>query len=141
MADITFSSYGSVIDPERADIGVYIAGTAITKGQAVYIATNGTLGVAYVDTNKVNVAALQYRGIALNSAAAGQVVSVLHCGTMSGFDLDDLDVGDILYLSEKSGAIADTASVGTVDAVPHGNTIKKVFRSVVSWTAEFEFTA
>lgn len=110
MADITRTA--AQIAPVYSDAGkceVYdlIAAATIAAGQAVYIDSDGAVGLA--DANGTGTR--EFRGIALNGAGAGQAVSVLVHGCIYGFTLDG-NADAFAYLSNTAGAIADTASVG-----------------------------
>lgn len=139
MTDIalTAAKIGAV-DPQKADILTFIAAEAITKGQAVYQTTSGTVGVA--DANVAN--KQQARGIALEAAAAGQAVSVLRQGLMYGFTLSDQSYDDPVYLTDTAGAVGDangtlTVPVGLVVALPDKDLTKVIyfdFRYGADWS-------
>jgi hypothetical protein len=138
MSDITVTAAQvSMVKPHEAVIKDYIAGVAITKGQAVYVTTAGKLGVA--DANDAGKE--QCRGIALNSAGAGQAVSVLQSGEVAGFAITGLNVDALVYLSDTAGALADAAGTKTV---PVGRVscmadkdLTKVLRVFTSWMANW----
>jgi len=109
MADITVTAaqVGACF-PDKAEITDMIAAAAITAGQAVYQDTDGKANLA--DANGTNTR--QFRGIALNAAAAGRAVSVLVRGHVYGFTVSGMNGDAIAYLSNTAGALADAASVG-----------------------------
>ncbi len=110
MADIALTSAKiGIVYPEKAEIYDFIATEAITKGQAVYQLTTGKVGIADANASGKQ----QFRGIALNSAGAGQAVSVLVKGHIAGYTVSSLDVGAFLYLSDTAGKFADAA--GTLE--------------------------
>lgn len=138
MADIalTAAQIGAV-DPSKADIKTYIAASAITKGQAVAIDTAGKVVPADASTGGAHL--IQFRGIALNAAAAGAPCDVLHEGEMYGFTVSSLNVGAVLYLSNTAGALADAAGdvnvkCGVVSVLNDVPTFTKVARIVTTWT-------
>jgi hypothetical protein len=100
------------IFPAMAEIYPFIAAEAITQGEAVYMLTAaGTVGVA--DANVAN--KQQFRGIALEAAAAGQALSVLKRGHVAGFTVSALSYDDILYLSDTAGDLSTVAGTLTVN--------------------------
>lgn len=100
----------AVVESFPNEIVPMVAGTAITAGQAVAVTiATGLLEVA--DANGSG-NAVQARGIALNGAAAGQVVSVLKRGFVYGFTVSGLAYDSIVYLSDTIGAL-DTAAGST----------------------------
>jgi hypothetical protein len=113
MADIALTAAQvQPIFPDQAEIYSFIAAEAITQGEAVYMLTAaGTVGVA--DANVAN--KQQFRGIALEGVAAGQVVSVLKRGHVAGFTVSGSSYDDILYLSDTAGNLADAAGTMTVN--------------------------
>ena len=110
MADITVTAAKvAPVFPEKAEIFDMIAAEAITKGQAVYQTTAGKAGVADANASGKQ----QFRGIALNAAAAGAAVSVLKKGHLSGFTLSG-NYDSAAYLSDTAGALADAAGTMSV---------------------------
>ena len=87
------------------------AAEAITKGQAVYVNSNGKAALA--DASAAGT--LNLVAIALNSVGAGQPVSVLKAGFVAGATLTGLAYGDPVYVSDTAGGL-DTAA-GTVSKV------------------------
>ncbi len=113
MADIAMvAAQAAICFPEKAEIFDFIAGEAITRGQAVYQASTGKIGVA-----DANVAGKQqFRGIALRGGSAGQAISVLRYGHVAGFAVSGLNADAPVYLSDTAGALADAAGTMTVNA-------------------------
>lgn len=129
MADITVTAgkVGAVF-PTKADIHDRIAAETITKGQALYIASDGKVGLA--DANAAG--KQQFRGIALNGGGAGQAISVLERGHIAGYDLSGLNADALVYLSDTAGALADGAGtmevrVGRVVCLSDANLTKVIF--------------
>lgn len=120
--------------PETAEIYDFVAAAAITAGQAVYITSAGKVDLA--DANGSGT--LQFRGIALNAAAAGQAVSVLKRGHCAGFTVSGLAYDDIAYLSNTAGGL-DTSAGGTsiicgrVVPLPDQGTYTKVLWIEADW--------
>jgi hypothetical protein len=113
MADLTVTA-ANVGRGHRdgEEVFTFLAGVAITRGQAVYFnTTTGKLALA--DASAAGTA--QFRGIALQTAQVGQSVDVIMRGYVSGFDLSGRSYDDLIYVSDTAGALADAA--GTVTAV------------------------
>lgn len=113
MTDITATAAKiGLVFPDAAEVYDKIAAVAITAGQTVYFNTSGKS--ALCDTNAAG--AQQFRGVALNSAGAGQAVSVCKRGTLYGYDLSGLAYDALVYCSDTAGALADAAGTLTVNA-------------------------
>lgn len=127
MADITRTKAKiAIVYPEQAEIHNGVAAAAIEAGQPVYIDSNGKYNVA--DANAA--AADQFRGIALEDAAAGAPVSVLVKGHVYGFTLAGA-YDSLAYVSDTVGELADAAgstslAVGRVVAVHDSKSATKV---------------
>jgi len=113
-----------LVDPLKATVKSYIALEAILKGQAVYIATTGKVGLA--DENGSGT--LQFRGIALCGGGIGQAIDVVEDGEVYGFTLaGDYDV--LVYLSATPGALDTAGSVVVGRIAPMSNAaLTKVLR-------------
>lgn len=111
MADITVTAAQvAVVNPDQAEIYDFIANAAITAGQPVYQLSTGKVGPA--DANAAG--QQQFRGIALKSVGAGQAVSVLKKGFVTGFAISGLNRDVPVYLSDTVGSLADAAGTMTV---------------------------
>lgn len=126
-----------LVDPLKADVKSYIAASAITRGEAVAIDTAGKVVPADASTGGAHL--IQFRGIALNAAAAGAPVDVCHAGEMYGFTVAALDVGAVLYLSNTVGDLSTVAGdtnvkCGVVSVLNDVPTFTKVARIVTTWT-------
>lgn len=87
------------------------AGVAITAGQVVYKAADGTYKLA--DTNDASAVVRRPTGIALNGAAVGQPVAVLTKGSIT---IGAAVVGGTAYyLGGTPGAIVPVADLTTGD--------------------------
>ena len=133
---LTAAQIGAV-DPLKATIRSYTAGSTITKGQAVAIATDKFVDPA--DASTGGGLLIQFRGIALNGAAAGEPVDVLHDGEMYGFTVSGLTAGDILYLSNTAGGLDTGAGdvnvkCGVVVALNDAPTYTLVVRFFTTWS-------
>lgn len=118
MADIALTAAKiQICYPDKSERESRIAAETITKGQAVYQLADGTVGVADATTADGK---MQFYGVALNGAGAGQAVDVLVRGHVYGFTVAAKDVGTVLHLSETAGAFADAAPAGTGTAVHCG---------------------
>lgn len=107
MADIVVTSAAvgvAVVNPENAEILHVVANAdaEITMGDALYQDTSGTYGLA--DANAAG--KQQFRGIALQSVAAGMALNMLKQGILSGYTLATYD--DEIYLSDTAGALSTT---------------------------------
>ena len=102
-----------IIDLTKATVKSYLAGSAVTKGQPVSQATDGT-----VDPGDASAGGgylyEQNRGIALNGGGAGQAIDVLEDGELYGFTVSGLNCGDIVYLSDTVGRLSTVAGTVTV---------------------------
>ena len=139
MADITVTAaLVGLVDPQKAEVRSYIAAATITKGQAVYITTSGTVGLA--DANDTGTR--QFRGVALNGGAAGQAIDVCHEGELYGFTLAG-NAESLVYLSNTAGALATVASVGGTSVVAGrvvclaDKSLTKVLRVTTHWKADW----
>lgn len=137
MADIVVTAAKvGLLFPQTADVRDYIATATTTKGQAMYILTAGTVGIADAD----DAGKQQFRGIALNGGGAGQVISVLHDGEVAGFTVTG-DANTLLYLSDTAGALADAAGTMTVAAgriiCDSDHDATKVVRIFTQWEADW----
>lgn len=110
MAAITIPS-----DPRRVDrttnpvrVLQFLAAAAITKGQAVYLSSAGTVDLADADV----AASAEAIGIALNTAAAGAVVDVLVYGELDGFT--GLTIGGQVYVHTTAGSYTQAFNGGAV---------------------------
>lgn len=110
------------------------AAEAITKGQAVYVNSNGKAALA--DASAAGT--LNLVAIALNSVGAGQPVSVLKAGFVAGATLTGLAYGDPVYVSDTAGGL-DTAAgtvskvIGRVAPVNQAGSIQKALYIQSDW--------
>lgn len=110
------------------------AAEAITKGQAVYVNSNGKAALA--DASAAGT--LNLVAIALNSVGAGQPVSVLKAGFVAGATLTGLAYGDPVYVSDTAGGL-DTAAgtvskvIGRVAPVNQSGSIQKALYIQSDW--------
>ena len=103
MADIVVTvGKVAIVFPEKAEIIDYIAGEAVTKGEAVYVTSTGKLAAS----GSATVGVAHCVGLALNKGAAGMAVSVLKKGHVEGFTLAG-NPGTKVYLSDTAGTLAD----------------------------------
>ena len=98
----------AVVFPEQAEIYNVIAAETITEGEALYQTIIGTFGIADANDSGKE----QFRGIALETAVSGTVLSMLKQGTLAGYTLPNPD--NIIYLSDTAGNLADAAGSMTV---------------------------
>lgn len=110
------------------------AAETITKGQAVYVNSNGKAALA--DASAAGT--LNLVAIALNSVGAGQPVSVLKAGFVAGATLTGLAYGDPVYVSDTAGGL-DTAAgtvskvIGRVAPVNQAGSIQKALYIQSDW--------
>lgn len=113
MANLVITA-ASVLAAADASVSAGHAGEAVTAGQAVYL-SSATKKWMLGDSNSATVEARQAKGIALNSAALNQPLSVHRSG--------DITLGAVLtpgvayYLSDTPGAICPVADVGSGEYV------------------------
>jgi len=113
MADLTITAANVVAGANSANL-TGVAGAAITAGQAVYLAA-ATKKWLLADSNSATAEVRQATGIALNSAAANQPISVHKSGDITiGATLT---AGTAYYLSDTPGGICPLADVGSGEYV------------------------
>lgn len=101
--DVVFPHSSEIIDVKLAE--------AVTRGQAVYQLTTGLFGVADADAAGKQ----QARGLALRGGAAGETISIVKTGFVTGYTVASLNADVRLFLSDTAGALSDTA--GTLSVV------------------------
>jgi len=138
MSEITVTAAQvGLVDALKSDVGTFIAAAAITKGQAVYQNTSGNAALATAATQ----ATAQFRGIALNDAAAGRAVDVLHDGLMYGAGVSSLNGDAAVYVAGAAvgaGGLQTSAATiptiaGRVVVLTDGPTRTKVLRVHTEW--------
>ena len=102
-----------LVDPLNARVKSYIAGAAITKGEAVAQATDGTIDPADASTSGGYLFE-QVKGIALNAGGAGQAIDVLEDGEVYGYTVSGLNCGDLIFLSDTEGRLSTVLGTGDV---------------------------
>jgi len=101
-----------VIHPEYAVIYPFYTVEAVTQGQALYfVAATDDVGIADADDSGKE----QFRGIALQAAAAGQVVDLLKTGYVAGFTVSGMSNDDPVYLSNTVGRLSTAVGTMTVN--------------------------
>lgn len=108
MADITFTKGSVSLLNDASPIRV-TAGAAITAGQVIYI--DGANGAKLADASAAGTALVAGVAIAPKDAASGDTLDVAVPGSLVG-GFSGMTPGDLLYLSDTAGALADAA--GTV---------------------------
>src|SRR5262245_31736330 len=112
MADLTITA-ANVLAGAGSTIENGRAGAAITAGQVVYAAANGTYQLA--DANGASAVIKTARGIALHAAASGQPLAILRAGSITiGATMT---AGTAYYLSDTPGGICPVADVGAGENV------------------------
>lgn len=106
----------AMVHPENAILYTLIAAAAINAGQPLYINTNGKADLA--DANATT-PANRFRGIALNSVAAGGVVTVLIQGFINGVGagITALAYDADVFVSDTAGTLADAKSAAGTELV------------------------
>ena len=102
-----------LVDPINSRVKSYIAGAAITKGEAVAQATDGKIHPADASTSGGYLFE-QVKGIALNAGGAGQAIDVLWDGEVYGYTVSGLNCGDLIYLSDTEGRLSTVLGTGDV---------------------------
>lgn len=120
--------------PQTDEVYSFIAAAAITAGQALYLTSTGKVDL--YDSNGSGT--LQFLGIALNKAAAGQAVDVLKRGHVYGFTITSLAYFAAVYGSNTAGALADAAGAssiicGRVVSIPDNGNLTKVLYIEAPW--------
>jgi len=136
MADLVVTAAQVARAHDNAEIFNGLAAETITAGQAVYMSSAGTYGIA--DANVVG--KQQARGLALEGAAAGQAFSFIKRGPVAGFTIPQA-YDARLFLSDTAGALADAAGTlsvpcGRVMALSDSAKTKVVYADFV-WADQF----
>lgn len=127
MADLTVTAANvSLVDPLNALTDKMISAVAITAGQAVYKDANGKADLA--DASAAGTAGA--RGIALESVAANEALTIVREGKVAGFTLTSQAYDAPIFLSDTAGALADAA--GTV-SVAAGNVDNSTDQSLTKY--------
>lgn len=119
MADVVLVTAGELRVEESLEQNTLPAGVAIAAGQSVREDTT-TGKWALADASASGTA--DAYGMAVKTVPAGLPVTAIRRGVIEGFDLDDQDYGEQIFLSDTAGGIADAAGtasrvVGAVIAV------------------------
>jgi predicted RecA/RadA family phage recombinase len=110
MAAITVTAAQvAAIFPHKAEVFPAVAGEAITAGAPVALTTSG-----WVNADANGSGLQQVRGVALNTAGAGQAVDILKRGHLAGATVSSLANDAIIYLSDTVGRLDDSAGTMTV---------------------------
>lgn len=113
MADVTFTA-ASVIKGANAITAQGVAGETITAGLAVYLkASDNRYWIAHCETSVATAAAVGY---ALNSASAGQQITIQTDGDMTCDNLT-LAVAGAVYILSASGKIAPHGDLAADDYI------------------------
>jgi len=125
----------AVLYPSKSEIYSLEAAEAITKGQAVYVNSNGKAALADASAAGTLITVM----IALESKAAGEPnLSVLKAGYLAGATLTGLAYGDPVYVSDTAGGL-DTAAgtvskvIGRVAPVNQAGSIQKALYIQSDW--------
>lgn len=127
MADIVVTAAQvSPVNEFEPETWTLIAAAAITRGQTVAIDSAGKAVVGDASTG----VAPNVRGIALNAAGIGDVVTIMVHGSLYGFTLAGA-YDSAVYSSNTAGALADAAGdvsevIGRVKPMHDGATPTKV---------------
>lgn len=113
MADITVTANSVVTTSTQTE--TLTAGAAVTPGQTVYKDSSDSDKAKLSDANVT--AAQAVTGIALNTAATGQPVTILKNGGIITGGLGSLTAGDDYYLSATPGGICPKADLTTNDRI------------------------
>lgn len=112
MADVVLRTAGQLRVEESLEQDTQPAGVAIAAGQSVIRdATTGRWILA--DASAAGTA--NAYGMAVKTVPAGMAVTAVRRGVIEGFNLDDQDYDEQIFLSDTAGGIADAS--GTVSAV------------------------
>ena len=113
MADLALVTAGQLRVEESLEQDTQPAGVAIAAGQSVRRdATTGRWALA--DASAAGTA--DAYGMAVKSVPAGMAVTAIRRGLVDGFDLDDQDYGEEVFLSDTAGALADAAGTVSIRA-------------------------
>jgi predicted transcriptional regulator len=135
MSDITrTAAQVAALDVMKAKIFSAIAYAAISRGQAVYMRTDGKVDLADANGSGTDT----FAGIALASVGAGEAVDILTEGLVGGFTVSSVNAFVDLYLSNTPGALATAAGstsvkVGKVVCLSDRPTFTKVLAVHAGW--------
>lgn len=120
--------------PQSDEVYPFVAAAAITAGQALYLTSTGKVDL--YDSNGAGT--LQFLGVALNKAAAGQAVDVLKRGHVFGYTITSLAYFTAVYGSNTAGSFADAAGAssiicGRVVSIPDSGNFTKVLYIEAPW--------
>ncbi|MBB3972766.1 DUF2190 family protein [Hansschlegelia beijingensis] len=113
MADLSITA-ANVIPGADAALETAMAGEAITAGRSVYL-SSATKKFLLADTNSGTAEARRARGIAVNSAAAGQPLTIQRGGEIALGAV--LTAGVAYYGSDTPGGICPVADIGAGEYV------------------------
>jgi hypothetical protein len=113
MADLALTTANRVRVVESLEQMTLPTAEAITAGNAVRIDTSTG---KFTKANGTSTAEAQFYGIATETMAAGLAVTAVRHGVFDGFVLTDQDYGEVIFLSNTDGMLAD-ANAGTVAVV------------------------
>jgi hypothetical protein len=134
MADITRTAAQiAVLFPDEAEIYSFVAYETIAKGNPVYLTSAGTVGVADANGSGTDT----FFGIALEAGGAGQAISVLKRGHITGYTLSGA-YGSAAYVSNTAGELADSAGstslvVGHVVPTSDPAYTKALYVNALAW--------
>jgi len=109
---VTAASVG-LVHPTRAETWPVKLAATVTAGQLLYVNTSGSCGLVDTDNTATDVPFV----VALEGGVAGQVVSGLRKGAISGATLTSLDYGALVYASGTAGGLSTTPKVQCVGKV------------------------
>lgn len=127
MADLALAAAQvSPVNENEYEGWTLIAAAAITRGQTVAIDSAGKAVLG----NTTSAGTSNIRGIALNAAAIGEVVTIMVHGSLYGFTITQA-YDAAIYGSNTAGAVADAAGstsivIGRVKPMHDGATPTKV---------------
>jgi hypothetical protein len=111
MADLVLVTAGQLRVEESLEQDTQPAGVALLAGQ--FVRRDATTGRwALADASAAGTADVY--GMVVKSVPAGMGVTAIRRGVIEGFNLDDQDYGEEIFLSDTAGAAADAA--GTASA-------------------------
>ncbi len=126
MADLALKSGVTsihVLNAEEAIQEQRVAAVALTSGDICYIVASGATAGQINKADADAIGTAKADGIVKHTVAAGNPVTVnTHHVLVEGFDLDDLDYGDDVYLSGTAGKIA-TTDVATISGLRVGRVV------------------
>lgn len=106
MSDLTITTDDvALVRPGKAETLNVVLASGVDEGDVLALQAAGTWTGCDIDLAGVD----EPRGVALEAGSAGQVISIVKRGMITGVDLGGLNYDALVYASTTAGAMADDA--------------------------------